>query len=527
MIFDTLTDIVGGVDIDSQSKQLTDAFETYLERDDIDNGETNHILGETINVFPKYAPVAMFCGVPMDSGIQRRAFSSVYKYGNFIFLNYLAGYTHSINALLPYKLRFARTDDLFKTYEELPIKCINDGGTMREIEPYTDEFMPYMSSFAYAGGKLWAVFATLNITTNPPVTGNEWEGGKTYATYSEDFGDTWSELITVDNDCYFTNGIDILVVGNELWIPSYSLSQVTVADQHSYILRLNYVTESPGTKTQMDSAWTGLSTTEPTILEYATGKYMSIARVNWNANYSGQETQYKGEVIAYSTDGLDWSNYTWHDAGTNYPNTPHLFKYKDIVYYFRNHAVIHGTVSGDETQIDWILKASYGGYWWVDYASTFRQMYATIAGGWIERYDPRVGYEDQLQELYPAGGANLCVYDEDTDTLVATRAFKLDGGPYIGEPWIAIVKRCSVGTGPTYTERLIYATEIPGDSHTSNTITIWNDYVSAGDTVIACWYNMDGQPECEVTAVTYDYGIVFTSSEAVTQGRIIYEIIKP
>jgi hypothetical protein len=513
---------------DDPSVLLTDDYDSYLAKTDIDNGEDNYLIGEPINRYPRYVAESFFCGVPMDSTIQRRAFPSIYKFGDYIFLNYLAGSTHSINALLPYTLEFSRSNDLWKTYETLPIKCINDGGTMRAIDPDTDGFFPYYSTWAYVSGRIWAFFATVELTETPPALGTDWTQGSTYAVYSDDNGDTWSEMIEIDAGCYVTSGADPIVVGSEIWIPTYNLikSPQTYTDLHSYILRFNYSTQEAGTKTQVDTDWTDIHTAEPTILEYATGKYMCIARVTWNANFPGAEAVHRGDVIAYSADGLDWSNYTFHDYGSGYPNVPQLFMYKDVVYYSYNDAIIHGTVAVDESEIDWIKKATYGSYWWLDYAYTFRQMYAAYGVVGIERYDPREGQEDQAVQLIPAGGTNFCVYDEDSDTLLATRGFKLDGGVYVGEPWIAIIKRNSVGSGPTYTERLIYATEIPGDSNNSNEIAIWNDYIRAGNTVVAYWMDVSGKPTCSISTSMQDYGITFTSSEAVTTAKIVYEIFK-
>lgn len=513
--------------IDDPGVTMSNDFKTYLQRDDIDNNEDNYLIGETVNFFPRFASLSFTCPVPFDSDVWRRAFPSVHKFGDYIFLAYMAGNTHSPNALEPWFLEFARSSDSGFNFETLPIKCILDGGEMRAIDPDIDGYFPQFAQFAYANNKVYCFFFTLAFNPDPPVDAGDYEPHKTYMAVSDDYGDTWSESEILDDTVYGISSAKPIIVGNEIWLPCYYPANFygPTLLLESYILRYNFVTDTIGAKTQMDASWTGLYTAEPTILEYAPGKFMCMARVVWNANFPGAETEHLGEVEAYSTNGIDWSNYTWHDSD-HAPNMPLLFMFGDYVYYSRNKFILHGTVSDDESEIEWILREDFPGDWYADYAYTFFQMFRTADGGYIKRYDPREGHEGEQLELLAEGGASFCVLDESSETLLAVRGYKEDGGTFVGEPWLSIIKRSGVGTGPTYTERLIYLTEIPGDSDVSNEMEIWNDWIDSGDTVVAYWYDETDKPTYSISVANVLNGITFTSSEKVAMAKIVYEIIK-
>lgn len=507
----------------SPTEPFTTYFNNYLQRNDITNGESNYIFDETSNLYPKYYTQAFYCPVPMDSVVTRRNFPNIHKYGSYSFVTYLAGTTHSINALHPHKLEIVRSGNMWKTADTITVKCINDGGTMRAIQPYVDSFFVNQPSMVYADSKLWLMIPTLDLTLNPPVTGSEWDTGKTYITYSEDWGDTWSELIQLDTTTYVPSSKPI-VVGNEIWFTGYSIHKTDVSLQHSYLLRYNTSTETVGTKTQLDADWTDLSTTEPVIFEHTDGKYMCIARVNWNAAYGGAEDEHKGSVIAYSDDGLDWSDYRYYDEETSYPNQPHLFKYDDYVYYTRGRSVLHGPVVADTVQ--WVEKSPGASPWYVIYAYTYRTFYGS-ASGYIQRYDPRDAYSDQLRNLSADGSIDFCAYDTANDIILATMGMRVsaDGG-YLGEPWLAIIKPNSVSSSE-YTERLVYATEIPGDLDASNTITIYNAWAASDDSIHAEWYDLTGEPTTSITGTAGSNEITFTAGAEVHNAKLIYEIFKP
>ncbi len=478
---------------------------------------SNKVFDESgTSFFPEYYSYSFYCIAPMSEEYTRRSFPIVHKFGNYLFATYLCSNTHSINALLPRKLEFARSSDNWETYEILPMKVINDGGTMREIDQLQDGFQPLRPQFVYADSKMWAIIPTFNLTENPPNDAADWTSGKTFISYSSNYGNNWSELIELDAQAYVSSSKPI-VVGNELWFTGYNVTGVT-SEAHSWLLRYNYITSIVGSKTQIDSTWTDLSTSEPCILEHTTGKYMCVARVNWNAAYPGAEGSHKGCVIAYSDDGLDWSNYTYYDEGTNYPNQPHLFKYKGYIYFSRGCLVLYGQVADE---INWIQRYSHLTPWYNNYAYVYRTLYNSI-----NRYDPREAYKTQLRTLYQDGSISFEVIDADKDLLMCAGPFResYDGG-YLGESWLCLIKPCTVDA-EGYHERLIFTTEIPGDLNTSNSITIYNTWVELGDTVNAYLMDINNYPDVAVQTIIANKQITFTSDIVLNNKKIVYEIIK-
>jgi hypothetical protein len=525
MTYNGLKDTIGSVDIPSISKILTDDFNAYLDKTDIDNGEVNDIIG-TPNQYPKYASQAFICPSPMSSDLQRKAFPGVYYFNGYSFLTYLAGETHSPNALKPYTLEIIRSDDLFVTNTVINPKVINDSGTMRAIDPSLDGFFVNQSVLTYADSKLWILFGVFDFTVNPPVLASDWIGGKTYAAYSSDYGDTWSELIEIDSSEYVPSSKPI-IVGNEIWYTGYGAHTYGMAsvDLHSFLIKYNVLTGSKS-KTQLDVAWTGLSTSEPAILEYVSGKYVCVARVNWNANYEGAETEHKGMVVAYSTDGSDFSDYSFSDESDNYPNQPKLFMYKDVVYLSYGMYLTLGTVASDESEVEWIVRNPAGETWNTKYGYYFYQFLGSN-DAYLYRFDPRVGEEENERALLGngQGSVDFCAVDETKDILLATLNFKNDTY-YIGEPWVSIIKRNGVGTGPVYTERLLYLYEIPGDGNTSNTIKLWNDWLAEGDEVLCAFIDNEDRPNFNISLAVADNLLTMTSSGVVKNQKVIVEIIK-
>jgi hypothetical protein len=511
-----------------KKKTRVERFNTWIQTETTDNDVDNYAFDETRNFTPRYLTNAFICPSPMNATIQRKAFSNIYKFGEYAFLVYQAGSKHSPNALSPWSLEFVRSNDLFKTRETLKVKCINDSGTMREIVPNTDGIFPIQIMLVEANGKIYGIIAVFRLTQLPPVSSTDWDNYKTYITYTEDYGDTWAELNEIDaNDTYAAGGRPI-VVGNEIWYPSYStgnaLSGLVIADLHSYVLKYNYTT-GVTTKNQIDDSWIGLSTTEPAILEYATGKYICVARVNWNANFEGAELNNKGMVIAYSSDGEDWSDYEFLNWGNQFPNQPKLFMYKDIVYITNANVMYHGTPSLDGSRVDWIIK-SVNPDWRLQHGYVM-MAYEATTGGIIQRKDPREGKETDLINLTRVGGLDMCVWDEEKETIFATIGYHNDvSGIYLAEPWVGIIKRNMVKADGTATKRLIFMTEIPGDSDTSNTITIHNSYVLETDTIVAKWEDSANMAISLVGAWSASGKITFTAGAPVTQARIVYELIR-
>ena len=517
----------------TQPETLGAFYRKYIKRTDINNGSTDYIFDENNvgqDLWAYYYSQGMVCPAPMDETINRRTSSHIYKFGDYSFLAYTAGNSHSVDSQAPHILEFARSDDNWETQELLRIKCINDSGTMREIEPLTDGFFPWNYQFVYAGSKLWAIISTYELTVNPPEYSTDYQSHKISLCHSEDFGDTWSELIDLDTESYIPVSKPI-VVGNEIWITAYygpwtvvnHLVILQPENAHSYILRYNVVTETAGTRTQIDTSWTGLPSTEACILEYATDKFMCVARVSYNVNYPGNETIHKGSVIAYSTDGLDWTDYTFYDEGTAYPNQPHLFQYNGYVYLSRGVSIMHGTVAVDESEIEWITRTTGLTPWYQNYIYNYRTFYMLD----FERYDPRTGFQDQLRELNSLGSVDFVVLDETNEILGATIGYTLDGIYKIGEPWVTIIKRNSVGSGPAYTERLIYLAEIPGDYNDSDEIRLYNFFAAIGDTINVEWLNVAGKPIHSVSATCSVTSLIdFVSVDAVTNAKLIYEIDK-
>jgi hypothetical protein len=253
---------------------------------------------------------------------------------------------------------------------------------------------------------------------------------------------------------------------------------------------------------------------------------MCVARVNYNNNYPGAETSHRGSVIAYSTDGSDWSDYTFYDEGSAYPNQPRLFMFNGYVYYSRGASVLHGTVAGDNSEIEWIERLTGQSPWYQNYIYTYRTFQRNTPEP-LARYDPRSGYQDQSRDLAFKGSIDFAVWDEDDETIMSAISYVLDSGIYIGEPWVCAIKRNSVGSGPIYTERLIFMGEIPGDYDSSDAIKIYNFNAEVGDIIQCDWLDVAGSPNCSIIgAVNEQYFIDFESCEPVTNAKFIYEIIK-
>lgn len=513
-------------------KIFADRFSTqyniFLSKNDINNEVTNNVIDETRNYTPKYLTNSFVCPTPIEIDNPRRAFPNIMKSEGYAFLTYLARESHSPSALKPPKLQFARSNDLFRTTEVLPVKCINDGGVMREIIPLTDGFFVSQTSMVEADNKIWMLIPTFNFTVNPPVTGSDWDSYKSFITHSSDNGDTWNELIEIDATDTLVPSSKPIVVGNEIWFSGYNTGNsalgATIADLHSWLIKYNYTTQAV-TKIQIDTSWTGLSTTEPAVLEYATGKFMCVARVNWNANYPGEELTNKGVVIAYSTDGLDWSNYEFKNWGGQFPNQPKLFMYKGHVYFMNVSTMYHGVPSTDGSQIDWIQKNANPD--WRLAHGYVMMAYEAASGGALYRKDPRAGNETNPVTLTRVGGLDMCVWDEDKDILLATIGYHNDqAGIYLAEPWVGIIKPNPVMSDGTLTNRLIFMTEIPGDNDTSNTITIHNSYIEETDTIVCRWEDAAMDDISIIGVRSAAQKITFTAGSAVTKARLIYEIIK-
>jgi hypothetical protein len=322
-------------------------------------------------------------------------------------------------------------------------------------------------------------------------------------------------------------------VGNEIWISCYyapfyvNVNHEVVAEDtalNSFILRYNTSTESVGTKTEISATCDNLATAEPCILEHVSGKYMCIARVHYNSNYPGAEASNRGTVIAYSDDGLDWSDYTFYNEGTAFPNQPHLFKHEDTIYHSRGYSVMRGTILNDT--VNWTEVTTGQSPWYQNYLRTFRN-FSKVSPPLV-RFDPRTGNQTTSRELDFKGTVDFVLLDSAKDIVGATGSFILDGEIKIGEPWVSVMKRNSVGSGPTYTERLIFMAEIPGDYNTSDSITLYNYFLESGDVVNYEWY--DSGPDRPKSSVTIDQTnaptINFKSSTAVKHKRIVYEITK-
>jgi len=525
VVFDELTDSLGGNDLTSISKILTDDYNEYLNRDDIDNGEDNYHIGN-YQYYSKYAAQGFICPSPMNTDKQRKAFPNIFYANGYSFLSYLPGKTHSPDALNPYIIEFARSDDYFVTSEIIRPEIINDGGTMRALDPELDGWFVNKIEFAYTDGKLWMFFASWNFSPNPPVLGSDWIGGETYVCYSEDNGVTWSERIEIDSSEY-TPSAKPIVVGNEIWYTGYGPHTygMAAADLHSFLIKYNVIT-GVSSKVQLDIDWTDLGTSEPAILEYADDKYLCVARVNWNGNFPGAETSHKGMVIAYSSDGIDFSDYTFYDHDTSYPNEPKLFMYKDYVYLSWANYISCGPVALDESEIEWVIKTPGAPSWNAEYGWHFYQFLGTSTG-YIYRYDPREGQEENERALLGSGqgSIDLCAVDETKDILLAALNFKNDTY-YIGEPWVSIIKKSGVSDGPVYNERLIYLYEIPGDNYVSNTIKLWNDWIEAGDNIHVAFYNNNDRPDYNIETIIEDHQVTITSSENIINQKIIIEINK-
>ena len=502
---------------------LTNDYLNYLERDDIDNLVTNALIDETQNITPEFIAQSFTCPVKMDNETRRRAFPTCHYYNGYSFITYLAGNSHSPNALLPYKLEFVRSNDLFiNNVEVLPIKCINDEGTMREIIPYTDGFFPNHTQFGYAGGKLYMYMRQTLITTLPPTLSTQIANGKTYVAYSEDMGDTWSELIEVSTN-YLMASTKPIVVGNELWWPCYGGEDLNSII--NYIIKYNYLTDTVSSVDTIINYDDGYSCAEPSILEYSAGKYICALRVVRNLNYVGAESSNIGMILAYSTDGVDWSNYTFYNWGGQYPNQPRLIKYKDWIYLTRENTMYRGKPSVDGSEIIWYNRLGVEST--LAQSQVYFMTFFAEGNGYLNRKDPRGGLTSNLVDLNRQGSMDICVVDEATDTLLATEGFKKDGSAfYIGEPWVSIIKKNSVKSDGTLTERLLFMTEIPRDSDTSNEINIHNSYALIGDKIVARWVD-EANKDIDITiTITANQKLKFLSSAPVTNAKIVYEIIK-
>lgn len=508
--------------------ELHDLWHDFMElihRDYIDNGVDNYQIGETAGLTPRFTGQSFVCPVPMDNTVTRRHFPCIYRFGDYSMMIYLAGSTHSINALLPHKLEFARSRDLWKTCEVIEPKVVKSGTTMRAINPSIDGFFVNQAAMCQTpDDKIWIYFCTFNFTVNPPALATQWQGGKSWLVYSQDYGTTWSEMIEIDNLSYVPSSSPI-VVGNEIWVTGYGYhtgSTVAITDLHSYLLKYNYVTNSVVGKYQIDAAWTGLSTTEPVIYEHTTGNYICAARVNHNANFVGNELENKGMVIAYSTDGEDWTDYTFDNWGTNYPNQPRIFKHKKHLYLSFNGYTAHGKLAD---KISWIVKSpSLPDFY--KYGYFFRLFLGALQGSiqGIDRYDPRTEYNTELVKLQRDGSIDFCVYDDTKEIILAAVGFRQSGSGsgYLGEPWVAIIKRNSLKSDGTKTQRQIFMTEIPGDSHTSNSIKVYNDFVAADSDVSARWVD---DSAVSLTVTCENKNIIFTAGAKVNNAKIIYEIL--
>ena len=499
---------------------LTERFREYLRRDDIDNHVDNYVIDETRNYTPRYTVQGFYCASQMTNDVQRKAFPHIYKFGEYAFISYMAGEAHSINALKPFKLRYSRSRDLWRTSEEIEPKVINDGGIMRAIDPLTDGFFVHQPIMTETSdGRIWLYIPTLQLTTNPPTLSNQWDVYKTFLSYSSDLGTTWSELTEL-NAAFFPSSAKPIIIGDEIWFPAYN--GTGASDYDCYILKYNYVTDTVGTPQQMNGDWTGLEVAEPAILEYVTGRYMAVARVTYNNNFPGAETANRGVVIAYSTDGIDWSDYEFLNWGNQFPNQPKLFMYKGYVYFLNFNVMYHGKPSADLLEIEWIIK-NPNADWRLQHGFIMMTFEASL-GGALYRGDPRTATLGNQVSITRVSGADFVVWDEDKEILLTTIGYHNDAsGVYLAEPWVGIIKRNSVKADFSLTERLIYSTEISGSLPW---ITIHNSYALFGNEIKVQWADRANDNISLTAEILSDAKVKFTAGQVMSNAKIVYEIFK-
>lgn len=509
----------------TEQGNLYERFRELIRRDDIDNHVNNYVIDEARGFVSRYNAQAFYCASPMSSVNNRKAFPNIFKFDEYAMVCYLSHGRHSLNALIPHKLEFCRSRDLFKTSEILPVKCINDGGTMREINELLDGFFVNQPTMVQAGGKIWMMIPTFNLTTNPPTLGSQWDTYKTFITHSGDYGTTWSELIEIHDDAIVPSSKPI-VVGNEIWFTGYNTGNValgmTITDLASYIVKFNYNTLIASAPIKIDADWTNLYTTEPAVIEYASGKFMCVARVNYNSNFPGAESANKGVVIAYSTDGIDWGDYEFINWGGSYPNQPKLFMYKGHVYFANVNALYHGKPSADLSGIEWIERNASPD--WRTKHGYVMMTYEAALGGALYRGDPRTGTLGNQVTLTRVGGADFVVWDEDKEIILSVIGFHNDqSGVYLAEPWVNIIKRNSVKADFSLTERLIYSTEISGSLPW---ITIHNSYALLGNEIKVQWADRANDNISLNAEILSDAKVKFTAGQVMTNAKIVYEIFK-
>ena len=494
----------------------------------------NNIAGSVANA-SKYQSFGMICPSPMTESSPRKAFPILVKGGEYVYLTYLSRHSHSVSATRPpCTLEFVRTKNYFITSETIVPKIINDGGTMRVYDRNSEGYIigqPTM--FESANGKLYMFFATYDLTVNPPILATDFSRdlSNTRMCVSEDYGDTWSEPIIIYSS-HLTPSARPIQVGNEIWYAGYGTqSDVTASDIRCYLVKINTITNTVVSSHAMDTGWTNLAGSETALIEIADGRYMAMDRINWNANYPGEESQNKGILFAYSDDGEDWSEYDFINTGTKYPNQPHLSVINDLIYWSYSNYSGWGTYNSTTRKIDWNIINPNAESWLGQKGIYNTQGYGSnhLTTGRLYRYKSISAVQTEIVDFISQGQGSMDIIEVDKNKgiLLAVFPFKKDvTNDEHAEPWISIIKTNPVAADYTNSYgRFLFMTEIPGDYHTSNEIAILNIFVNEGDTIIADWVSSEHR-NIGLSYSIVNNTIIFTASEAVSNAKIVYEIIK-
>ena len=476
-----------------------------------------------------------FCPQRMHDSPRRKAFTNLVKGNKYVYLTYLAGYTHGNNALQPYELEFLRSSNYFISSEKIRPKIINDGGTMREHNAELDGYLLNQQCVVEHNDVLYMFFSTWPLTSNPPANALSFSrvGRTTKMVISYDYGDTWSELKDIASRG-LTPSTKPLVVGNEIWFTGYgapNMDNPAVSDIESWLIKIDISDNSVISSHQIDSLMPELNTSEPCLIEVSDNRYMCVMRVNSNNDYPGEELQHKGFVIAYSNDGEIWDEYYYEDQGTSYPNQPKLTKIDDRIYFSHGAQTAMGYYDNMTGKVNFLVYSPASSSWQGIHGSFVTQFAGSnhILSGRIYRYSPISGNETVLETITgkSMGGIDILEVDKDKGIYLACVGFKQDTtGNEMGEPWVSILKTNPVSADYTNSYgRFLFMTGIPGDYHTSNEIAIRNIFVNEGDTIIADWVSSEHR-NIGLSYSIVNSTIIFTASEAVSNAKIVYEIIK-
>jgi hypothetical protein len=482
---------------------------------------------------PKYDSFGFKCPIPAGTnGINRRVFSTVHKCGDYTFLNYLCGNSHSIHATNPAILEIARSKDLWNTCDLIYPKVYNDNGTLRAIDSTTDGFMCWHWMLGSVENKLYLIIPTYVYTVNPPQQLTDFERGPTYISWSDDYGDTWTEMQEIINTARLGTSNPI-VVGDEIWWALYGGTGTDYRD--TGIFKWNYKTDNIA-----DSEWfltssfftdENYAVAEPALIQLAEDRFMMMLRVTQNYNFQGAENNNRGVLFAFADSDLVFDELDFYNHGTGYPNQPQLFHYNNLIYFVYEMVTGYGEYNENTKIVDWNIVFSATDIFHTKHGNFFRQFYGSDSvSNRLFRYSSRPGDESKLLDLLSNAQDSIgfCVIDEKKDLILATAGFKKDDPDYVGEPWVAIIKKNPISADDVNSYgRYLFIAEIPGDNHTSNEIILYNNHVKSDDTIICKWVDSENHGISITTEILTGRAIKFTAGAPVKNAKIVYEIIKP